>query len=58
MDDVHGYAWRRRGGGGEDRARLQAARDLAELEVLGAEVVPPLADAVGLVHDEQADVCP
>ena len=41
---------------GEDRPRFQTLRDLAELVVLGAEVVSPLAHAVRLVDDEQADV--
>ena len=46
---------RRRGGGGERHPRHPRPRQgpqLAELEVVGPEVVPPLRDAVRLVDDE------
>ena len=47
----------RRGGGGagEDAGRLQAFEGLADAEVLGPEVVPPLHDAVRLVHGDERD---
>ena len=35
-----------------------ARRSFADLEVVGAEVVAPLADAMRLVHGDQADACP
>ena len=53
-----GHLRRRRRGGGDDRLRPQPARGVGEAEVVGAEVVPPLGDAVRLVDDEQADVRP
>ena len=56
VDDVDGHPRRRRRRGRQDRPRLQTLGDLPELVVLGAEVVAPLADAVRLVDDEQADV--
>ena len=45
----------RRGGGGqgEDRRPPEDVRDGAEAQVVGPEVVPPLADAVRLVHDHE-----
>ena len=39
----------------DDRLRLQPARRVRETEVVGAEVVAPLRDAVRLVDDEQPD---
>ena len=47
------------GGGGEGDAgnvRIAVGKD-AELAVFGAEVVSPLADAVGFVYGKQADFC-
>ena len=38
-----------------DRAGPERARGVGQREVVGAEVVAPLRDAVGLVDDEQAD---
>ncbi len=38
----------------DERARLQVPRGVGEAEVVGAEVVAPLRDAVRLVDDEQA----
>ena len=43
-----------RGGGGEDRrVRRQRGQQVADAPVVGPEVVTPVADAVGLVDDEQ-----
>ena len=53
--DVGAHLGRRRRGEREDRRRPSRLRDRAEREVVGAEVVPPLAHAVRLVDDEQAD---
>ena len=51
-------AHRRRSGGGErgDGRVAELLADLAEAQVVGAEVVAPGGDAVGLVHHEQRDV--
>ena len=47
---------RRRGRGRRhDRLRAEPAGRVGEAEVVGPEVVPPLGDAVGLVHHEQPD---
>jgi hypothetical protein len=40
---------------GQDRPGAKVARRVGEAEVVRAEVVTPLGDAVGLVDDEQAD---
>ncbi len=40
-------------GAGEDPRRAQLGEERADLEVVGAEVVAPLADAVGLVHGDE-----
>ena len=47
----------RRGGGGERQDALGAdvARGLGQLQVVGAEVVAPLGDAVRLVDREERD---
>ena len=37
----------------EDRRLPQVGSGLAQLQVFGAKVMSPLADAVGFVHDEQ-----
>ena len=55
-DDVGGDLRRRRGGRGDERLRAQPARRVGEAEVVRAEVVAPLRDAVRLVDDEQPDV--
>ena len=50
---------RRGGGGGEREPRHPRPRQgpqLAELEVVGPEVVPPLRDAVRLVDDEVSEL--
>ncbi len=43
-------------GQGQDPLGTKLAREHGELEVVGAEVVAPLGDAVGLVDREQGDV--
>ena len=56
MDVLHD---RRGGGGGEREPRHPRPRQgpqLAELEVVGPEVVPPLRDAVRLVDDEVSEL--
>ena len=40
----------------DDRAPGQAVHERLDAEVAGAEVLPPLADAVGLVHRHHADL--
>ena len=54
--DVGGHLRRGRRGRGDDASRAEPARGVAQAEVVGAEVVAPLGDAVRLVDDEQADV--
>ena len=44
------------GGKGDDRRVAQAGAGGAEIPVAGAEVVPPLGDAVGLVDGEEGNV--
>ncbi len=46
---------RRRRRQGQHGRPAQVVDGVAERQEVGAEVVAPLADAVGLVHDEQAD---
>ena len=55
-DDVRRDLRRRRGGRGHERLRAQPARRVGQAEVVRAEVVAPLRDAVRLVDDEQPDV--
>ena len=55
-DDVGGDLRRGRSGRGDERLRAQPARRVGETEVVGAEVVAPLRDAVRLVDDEQPDL--
>ena len=43
-------------GAGEDARSLELGEDLTDLQVVGAEVVAPLADAVGLVHRDEGDL--
>ena len=52
--DVGAHLGRRRRGEREDRRLAEPRDDGAEREVVGTEVVPPLAHAVRLVDDEQA----
>ena len=42
--------------GPDDRALGQGLHELFDAEVAGAEVLPPLADAVGLVHRHHTDL--
>ena len=55
LGDVGGDPRGRGRGRGEDRARAERPGDLAEAQVVGPEVVAPLAHAVGLVDDEDPD---
>ena len=55
-DDVVGDLRRRRRGRGDDGLRAEPARRVGEAEVVRAEVVPPLGDAVRLVDHEQPDL--
>ena len=55
---IPGDPRRRRRRAGEQLARAERARGGRQLEVVGAEVVPPLGDAVRLIDDEHADVGP
>ena len=46
------------GSGGEGGQRhVQRAPQFADAQVIGAEIMAPLADAMGLVHGDQADAC-
>ena len=47
---------RGRGREGQDRGVAQIGDGLGKAEVGGAEIVPPLGDAVGLVHHEEGHV--
>ena len=47
---------RGRGGAGQHPGLRQLGQELAELQILGPEVVAPLADAVGLVHGDERTV--
>ena len=54
--DVVPHPGRRRGRErAHHRAIRQAVHELLDTEIAGAEVLPPLADAVGLVHRHHAD---
>ena len=55
-DDVVGHLRRRRRGRGDDGLRAEPARRVGQAEVVRAEVVPPLGDAVRLVDHEQPDL--
>ena len=56
-DDVGLHGWRRGGGQGEDghgtRTVAQSGQVLADHAVVGAKVVTPLRDAVGLVDGDE-----
>ena len=52
-DVVRDFRGRRRGQG--DHGRGNALADLSDRKVVRAEVIAPLGDAVGLVHDDEAD---
>ena len=53
LDDVAAHRVGGRGGQGDRRRIAQHAAELAQPRVVGAEIVPPLADAVGLVHGQE-----
>lgn len=54
--DVVPHPGRRRGRErAHHRAIRQAVHELLDAQIAGAEVLPPLADAVGLVHRHHAD---
>ena len=57
-DHVARHVGGRGGGGRQDGARPQMAGGVGQPEVVRAEVVPPLRDAVSLVHHEQPDARP
>ncbi len=52
--DVAAHLLGRGRGAGDDLHRAEGGGDLADAQVVTAEVVPPLGDAVGLVHDDPA----
>ena len=54
-DDVRAHVGRRRGGDGEDGDVGEAGERVADIKVIGTEVVSPLADAVGLVDGEKGE---
>ena len=55
LGDVGGYTGVGRGRGGQDGcARGQPRQQGADASVVGAEVMAPVRDAVGLVDDDQA----
>ena len=58
MEDV--FAHRGRGGGGQrqDGRFPEFADRTAEGEISGAKIVPPLADTVRFVDDEERDANP
>ena len=55
LDDVAPHAIGGRGRQGDGGRIAQQAAEIAEPGVVGAEIVPPLADAMGLVDRQQLD---
>ena len=55
LDDVAAHPVGGRGGQGQRGRVAQQAAEVAQPGVVGAEVVPPLADAMGLVDRQQLD---
>jgi hypothetical protein len=55
-DDVDGDGRRRRGGERQHGRRAERSHDVGEAEVVRAEIVAPLAEAMRFVDDEQIDV--
>ena len=53
LEDLVAHHGRGRGGAGQEASLGQQGQELADLHVLGAEVVAPLADAVGLVDGHE-----
>ena len=54
--DVGGDLGGGRGGEGEDAGDAEVFGEAGKFEVVGAEVVAPLGDAVGFVDGEEGDV--
>ena len=54
--DLAPHLGRRRGRAGENARRAQLLEELADAQVVGPEVVPPLRDAVRLVDRDELDV--
>jgi len=53
LDDVVPHGRRRRRGEGEDGRVAETVDGVPEAQVVGAEVMSPGRDAVGLVHDHE-----
>ena len=53
LDDVAAHAVGGRGGQGDGRRVAQQLAKIAQPGVIGAKIVPPLADAMGLVDGQQ-----
>ncbi len=53
LDDVAAHAVGGRGGQGDGRRIAQQLAEVAQPGVIGPEIVPPLADAMGLVDGQQ-----
>src|SRR5690554_5080191 len=56
LDDFGAATLIGRGGQGQARHLRKALGQHAELEILGAEIMPPLRNAVRLVDSKQADI--
>ncbi len=56
LDDVHAHALRRRRGQRHHRHVREQAAKLRELTILRAEIMPPLAHAMRLVHRDEVHV--
>ena len=55
LGDVGGHACVGRGGRGEHRStRRQLGEQATQAPIVGAEVVPPVGDAVGFVYHQHA----
>ncbi len=52
---VGDYPRRGRGGQQQDLGNVELVAVVGQLEVIGAEIMAPLRDAVGFVHDQQRD---
>ena len=55
LDDVAAHAVGGRGRQGDGGRVAQQAAEIAQPGIVGAEIVPPLADAMGLVDRQQLD---
>ena len=56
LDDVQAHPFRGRGRQRHHGGRGELAAQPSEVAVVGAKIVPPLGDTVGLVHGNQADL--